>query len=88
MLRRMLDPLSLTLPPSSSSSSSSPLSPVSVLVSRDQRQGKGYRPLLSRPTSSSLEERLKLHQSKRRREEEREGEEREEEEREKEEEED
>ena len=73
MLRRMLDPLSLALPapsPSSSPSSSS-LSPLSVLVSRDQRQGRGYRSLLSRPTSSSLEERLKLHQSKRRREEER-----------------
>ena len=54
MLRRMLDSLELCLLPSPS-----PISQVSSLISSDHRLGCGtYKPLLSRPTGVTLEDRL------------------------------
>lgn len=60
MLRRMLDSLELSLLPSPL-----PISHVSSLISSDHRLGGAYKPLLSRPTSATFEERLKDKQRKR-----------------------
>ena len=62
MLRRMLDSLELSLVPSPP-----PTSQLSSLISNDQRIGRGsYRPLLSRPTSATFEERYESYQENRR----------------------
>lgn len=60
MLRRMLDSLELSLLPSPP-----PISHVSSLISSDHKLGGAYKPLLSRPTSTTFEERYEVHQSKR-----------------------
>lgn len=62
MLRRMLDSLELSLLPSPP-----PISHVSSLISSDHRLGGAYKPLLSRPTSATFEERFKDKQRKRER---------------------
>jgi tRNA pseudouridine38/39 synthase len=62
MLRRMLDSLELTLLPSPP-----PTSHISSLLTSDHKLGGAYKPLLSRPTAASFEERFKVHQSKRKR---------------------
>lgn len=59
MLRRMLDSLELTQYPYSP-----PTSQLAKLIQSDHNLGGSYKPLLSRQTSGSFEERYEFHQHK------------------------
>ena len=61
MIRRMLDSLELSLLPSPP-----PISHVSSLITSDHKLGGTYKPLLSRPTSGTFEERYEVHKDKKR----------------------